>query len=105
MSERNIKALFKTRLNNIRNKPYVPKFNVGDYILNKKYKICRKVIAVNGDVYVLENVRNPLTNPKFLNRDVYKECIKLDAYYEKIDERSAKILFGVNNGETKSNNN
>ena len=25
---------------------------------------------------------------------VYKQCIKIDDYYDKVDERAAKVLYG-----------
>jgi hypothetical protein len=101
----NIKELFKHKIAEVKTKGYTPKFKVGDIILNKKYIIVRKVIDIIGTEkvmdmqtiaqYVLKDIHNPLKERVALERfKVYKQCIKIDDYYDKIDERAARVLYG-----------
>lgn len=104
------KQLFLNKLKEIKNKPYKPKFNIGDIILNKKFKVVRKVIQIHNEAlvdmeslgelnnaqYKLMDLANPHRELKNIQTNpVWKYCIKIDSYYEKIDERTAKILYGV----------
>ena len=104
----NIRDLFKRKVAEVKAKGYTPKFKVGDIILNKKYIIVRKVIGmlaahghVNGsgisnDQYILKDIHNPLKERTALEHfKVYKQCVKIDDYYDKIDERAAKVLYGL----------
>ena len=103
----NIKDLFKRKVAEVKAKGYTPKFKVGDIILNKKYIIVRKVVDIIGmekvleytsnAQYVLRDIHNPLKERGALSSGhfkVYKQCVKIDDYYDKIDERAAKVLYG-----------
>jgi hypothetical protein len=101
----NIKDLFKRKVAEVKAKGYTPKFKVGDIILNKKYIIVRKVVDIIGmekvleytsnAQYVLRDIHNPLKERTAVEQfKVYKQCVKIDDYYDKIDERAAKVLYG-----------
>jgi len=99
----NIKDLFKKRIAEVKAKGYTPKFKPGDIILNKKFIIVRKVIKViekrdayNQEAeYVLKDIHNPLKTKQSVKAyEVFKVCAKIDDYYDKINEQSAKILYG-----------
>lgn len=101
-----IRQFFKDKVKEINSKKYEPKFKVGDIILNKKYKIARKIVKicsldtnVKGDLtqYEMIDIHNPLSNVKNYKYSKYKYCVAIDNYYDKVDERTVKILFGVNN--------
>lgn len=93
-----IKKFFRSKIDSIKEKGYTPKFKVGDIVLNKKYIIVRKVIHihVNGKIsqYEFKDIHNPLKQ-SVGKWPVFKECIKIDSYYDKIDERAATVLYGV----------
>lgn len=113
-----IKQLFKDKIQKNNNTKYKPKFSVGDIILNKKFKVIRKVIAIidnsehfsvnidtgittikdaNIIVYKLLDISNPFKETDKFKYEITKLALKIDDYYDKIDEKTAKILFGVNN--------
>lgn len=97
-----IQDLFRKRVIDINTKGYTPKFKVGDIILNKKFIIVRRVIDVisvdsknSNSQYMLRDLHNPLLQTsKVGQREVYKECVRIDDYYDRIDERVAKVLYG-----------
>jgi hypothetical protein len=105
-----IRDLFKRKVKENNAKSYTPKFKVNDVILNKKFQIIRKVVGfteygknhslfntTQNVQYILVDIHNPLKEPSRLKEQykVFKECVKIDDYYNKIDERMAKVLYGV----------
>lgn len=93
-------AKIKENLKRIKDKPYEPKFVVGDVIYNKKYNVLRKVKEVvkfdwdkKGEMtqYRLDNMNNPHTTAI----ETIKDAARIDVYYIKVDERAATILYGV----------
>lgn len=96
-----IRDLFKRKVSS---NVYKPKFKVGDYILNKKYRIVRKVkevvpkLEIDGTgrsaEYKLVNVKNDLTANQNFKYDVFKMCVKIDDYYDAIEEKTALVLYG-----------
>lgn len=98
-----ISDFFKRKVAEREAKGYTPKFKPGDIILNKKYIIVRRVVSIrpksvslsNQVEYVLKDIHNPLKDKNSIKQfNVYKVCLKIDDYYDKISEQSAKILYG-----------
>lgn len=97
-----IRDLFKRKV--CSGNVYRPKFKVGDYILNKKYRIVRKVKEIvpkldldetgRSAEYKLVNVKNDLTANQNFKYDVFKMCVKIDDYYDAIEEKTAMVLYG-----------
>jgi hypothetical protein len=101
-----ILKLFKAKLAQAQSKEYIPKFKAGDIILNKKFKIVREVKEVQEIYkhkehhikcrfqYALIDLSNPLRKPSNLKFTIYKDPLAIDDYYDKIDDRTATILYG-----------
>lgn len=99
-----IRDLFKKRIHASNTQAYKPKFKVGDYILNKKFKIVLRVREINLNLelnetgknaqYKLINIKNDLTANQNFKYDVFKDCIKIDDYYDVIEEQTALVLYG-----------
>lgn len=95
--------ILKRIAENRANKIYDPEFKAGDIILNTKYKIVRKVLEVKVyDIneqrvpdYIMKNISNELTSKRNLAYKVTRECMRIDAFYEKIDVKTAQILYGA----------
>lgn len=98
------KNLFLHKISQIKNRVYIPKFKVGDYIYNSKFKIVRKVkgVEINSAMcelgrqaqYVLEDYKNELRQQHNMKYLVYKTCVAIDDYYELVDEKMIQVLYG-----------
>ena len=117
--KKSIKQFFKDKIDSLYYGEYTPKFKVGDIIFNKKYKVVSKVIKIEDTsklhgyldfdekvkkdihsqyvIYTLIDIGNPsIKNQANVGRaEKYKSAGKIDMFYEKIDERAARVLFGV----------
>lgn len=106
---------------------YEPEFEIGDVICNDKFKVISKVVNIKlrqADVrdkqgrllaynegpevphYILRDYENYAAKEYFKNnnsqldmkrRKRYKECIRIDGTYTKMDPLKVKILFGERN--------
>lgn len=118
--KKSIKEFFVKKIDSLYYGEYTPKFKAGDIIFNKKYKVVSKVIKVedtarlhdyldfservtkethsNYMIYTLIDIGNPsIKNQANVGKaEKYKSAGKIDMFYEKIDERTARILFGAN---------
>lgn len=100
---KSIKQLIIDRIRKPRK--YTPKFVVGDIILNKKFKVVRRIeeiVLSLGDEtgeftqYRVIDLSNPYKDKKNLNYPrSFKYCTRIDDFYDKIPEHTAKVLYGV----------
>lgn len=112
-----IRDLFKKKIKEANYGDYTPKFKVGDIILNKKFKVISKILDISDYtkllkeedqkykkaeyiIYLLQDLSNPMSSVR--NKKRKKTANMIDSYYEKVDERSATILYGTNNSKTES---
>lgn len=102
----------KEKLLALQNKEYTPKFKEGDIIINDFYKIVRRVIKIecqrHGLIdklgnektvsifwYHLKNLENTLVSPSNSKYNAIKQCMKIDAFYELVDPKTAEIIYAT----------
>jgi len=102
-----------------------PKFSVGDYIINTKYKVISKIVGMRGDFenedrtvnydmceYIMVDIKNDARDNYIASSGVpmnettkaltverkykrYKPVRAIDAYYTKINPGAAQSLYGI----------
>lgn len=86
---------FKAGLKQAAETKYTPKYAVGDVLFCKKFESVRRIISIeelewdksgNNTLYKMENVKTHALT--------FKEAVKIDWAYDKVNEKAITILYG-----------
>lgn len=108
------KQTILTKINALKEKaklPQTPKFKEGDYILNEKFKVVRKITGIqkmdiwnyetnkmeDRYIYRVKELVNSFIPKAVLDKGAFrsKPIEKVDSYYVKVDEDVVKALYGI----------
>lgn len=100
------KEYIVNRIRQLTNKEYIPKFKVGDTIMNPQYKIASIILNLELQEspnhpkpiwwYITRDVYNPGKSKHNLKYQNSKAAYKVDMYYEKVNPNAIEVLFGGN---------